>query len=82
MKVKVGKITHYYDNIGVAVVAVAKTIKVGDRIKIVGHDGEFIQDIDSLQFEHKPIKSAKAKTSVGMKVTQSVKEHAEVYKVG
>lgn len=82
MNVKVGKVTHYYDHIGVAVVVVAKTIKVGDKIKIVGHDGEFTQDVDSLQLEHKPIKSAKAKTSVGMKVIQPVKDNAQVYKVG
>lgn len=82
MNVKVGKVTHYYDHIGVAVVAVAKTIKVGDKIKIKGHDGEFTQSVDSLQLEHKAIKSAKPKTSVGMKVDQPVKEHAEVYKVG
>lgn len=41
MNVKVGKITHYYDKIGVAVVKVSKTIKVGDKIKISGHDKEF-----------------------------------------
>lgn len=82
MKVKVGKVTHYYDHIGVAVVAVAKTLKVGDKIKIVNGDGEFTQEVTSIQLEHKPIESAKAKTSVGMKVTQPVKEHAEVYKVG
>ncbi|MBI3380178.1 hypothetical protein HY029_05475 [Candidatus Gottesmanbacteria bacterium] len=82
MNIKVGKVTHYYDHIGVAVVAVVKTIKVGDRIKISGHDKEFTQEVDSLQMDLKPIKRAKSKTSVGLKVTQSVKENDEVYKVG
>ena len=82
MNIKVGKITHYYDHISVAVVAVVKTIKVGDHIKISGHDKEFTQEVDSLQFELKPIKIAKAKTSVGLKVKQPVKENDEVYKIG
>ena len=33
----VGKITHYFDKIGVAVVEVLAPIKVGDQIKISGH---------------------------------------------
>ena len=81
MDVKVGKVTHYYDHIGVAVVLLSKTIKVGDKIKIAGHDKQFIQNVDSLQFDHKPIKSAKPKTSVGMKVNQSVKDSDILYKV-
>lgn len=82
MNVKVGKVTHYYDHIGVAVVSVTKTLKVGDKIKIVGHDREFTQDVDSLQLDHKPIRSAKAKSSVGMKVNQPVKDSDAVYKIG
>ena len=81
MNIKIGKITHYYDKIGVAVVKAAKTIKVGDKIKISGHDQEFTQNVDSMQLEHKPVKSAKAKSSVGLKVTKPVKENDEVYKV-
>ena len=81
MNIKIGKITHYYDKIGVAVVKAAKTIKVGDKIKISGHDQEFTQNVDSMQLEHKPVKSAKAKSSVGLKVTKHVKENDEVYKV-
>lgn len=82
MNVKVGKITHYYDKIGVAVVKVIKTIKVGDKIKISGHDQEFTQNVESLQMEYKPVKSAKPKSSVGLKVSKPVKDNDEVYKIG
>lgn len=80
MNTKVGKITHYYDKIGVAVIKIEKAIKVGDKIKISGHDQEFTQDIDSLQLEHKPVKSAKKGISVGLKVIKPVKENDQVYK--
>lgn len=82
MNIKVGKISHYYDKIGVAVIDVVKPIKVGDKIKIIGHDKEFTQDIVSLQMEHMSIEKAKAKVSVGMKVDRPVKDGDEVYKVG
>ena len=78
---KVGTITHYYDKIGVAVVEVLAPIKVGDKIKISGHDKEFEQVISSMQVEHQNIEQAKKGDAVGMKVEQPVKEGDEVYKV-
>ena len=79
---KVGEIIHYYDKIGVAVVKVLTPIKVGDRIKISGHDNEFEQEIASMQVEHQNIEQAKKGDDVGMKVEQPVKDGDEVYKVG
>ena len=79
---KVGTITHFYDKIGVAVINVLSPIKVGDRIKISGHDKEFEQEIASLQVEHQNIDQAKKGDNVGMKVDQPVKDGDEVYKVG
>ena len=81
MNIKVGKITHYYNKIGVAVVDVLKPIKVGDKIKISGHDNEFTQNINSMQVEFKAIDKAKKGDSIGLKVDQPVKENDLVYKV-
>ncbi len=78
---KVGVIVHYYDKIGVAVVKVSAPIKVGDRIKISGHDKEFEQEVASMQVEHQNINQAKKGDDVGMKVDQPVKDGDEVYKV-
>jgi putative protease len=78
---KVGEITHYYDKIGVAVVKVLAPIKVGDRIKISGHDKEFEQEVASMQIEHQNIEQAKKGDDVGMKVDQPVKDGDEVFKI-
>lgn len=78
---KVGQIDHYYDKIGVAVMKVLTSIKVGDRIKIKGHDNEFEQEITSMQVEHKNIKAAKKGDDIGIKVDQPVKKGDEVFKV-
>jgi U32 family peptidase len=79
---KVGTIIHYYDKIGVAVIKVLAPIKIGDRLKISGHDHEFEQAVSSMQVEHKEIDAAKKGDDVGMKVDQAVKDGDEVYKVG
>jgi len=78
---KVGEIIHYYDKIGVAVVKVLSPVKVGDKIKIAGHDNEFEQTIASMQVEHESIDKAKKGDDVGMKTNQPVKSGDEVYKV-
>jgi len=77
----VGKITHYFDKIGVAVVEVLAPIKVGDQIKISGHGNEFTQEVTSMQIEHQQVQEAQKGQTVGMKVDQPVKEGDEVYKV-
>ena len=78
---KVGTITHYFDKIGVAVLALTGTLKVGDTIKISGRGEEFSMTVDSMQVDHQAIQEAKKDQEVGMKVTQATKEGDEVYKV-
>jgi len=79
--VKVGKVTHFFDKIGVAVVELSGTLASGDMIKISGGDREFTQRVDSMQVEHEQIGEAKKGDTVGMKVDQPVKEGDQVYKV-
>ena len=77
----VGKVTHYYDKIGVAVILLSAGLKEGDKVSIE-RDGEaFEQKVSSMQIGHEKIKEAKASQEVGMKVSQPVKVNAEVYKV-
>ena len=78
---KVGKITHYYDKIGVAVVELTDTLRSDDTIKVSGHGRDFTQVVGSMQIEHEQIKEAKKKQAVGMKVDQPVKEGDEVFRV-
>jgi len=78
----VGEITHYFGKIGVAVLKLSDTIKVGDQIKIVGKEGEeFTQTVDSMQIEHENVSEAKAGDLIGLKVIQKVREGDKVYKL-
>lgn len=78
MKKEVGKITHYYNKIGVAVVEVTGNIKVGDRISIEGKSN-FEQIVTSMQIEKKNITEAKPGQAIGLKVDQPVREGDKVY---
>lgn len=78
---QIGKITHYYTKIGVAVVLLSNPLKCGDKVKISGHDKEFVQEVNSMQIEHKEISYAKKGDDVGLKVDQPVKEGDVVYSI-
>ncbi len=78
---KVGKIIHYYDKIGVAVVELEDDLRVGETIKISGHGNEFVQSVSSMQIEHENIQEAKKGQTIGLKVDQEVKEGDEIYKI-
>ena len=79
---KVGKVTHYYDKIGVAIVELDGTLSVGDKIKFVrGGEDLFEETVESIQIEHEKRNSASKGDVVGLKVNEAVKEGAEVYKI-
>ncbi len=83
MSMKVGKISHYYDKIGVAIVDLAANLSVGDKIKFArGGEDLFEQEVKSMQVEHEKVEVAKKGDVIGLKVDEKVKEGAEVYKVG
>jgi len=77
----IGKITHYFGNIGVAVVELSDTLKVGDTIRIIGGETDFTQTVDSMEIEHKKVEEAKAGDSIGLKISQKVREGYKVYKL-
>jgi putative protease len=82
MDIQIAKITHYYDKIGVAVIEVIKQpLKVGDVIKISGHDSEFNQTVSSLQVEHEQVKEIAKGESGALKTDKPVKEGDMIYLV-
>lgn len=79
-KQEVGRITHFYPKILVAVVELKLPLVVGDKIHIVGPTTHFEQVVESLQIEHKAITKASAGQSIGLKVADRVRETDVVYK--
>ncbi len=77
-----GTVTHYYSHLGVVVVQLNKgTLKTGDMIHVKGHSTDFIQKVESMEYEHQHVDQASAGQSVGLKVVDHAREHDIVYLV-
>lgn len=76
----VGKITHYFGNIGVAVVELSASLAVGDEIHIKGTTTDFEQGVGSMQVEHEARQKAGKGDAVGLKVKDRVRKGDVVYK--
>jgi len=77
----IGKVTHYFSKIEVAVIELSDSLKVGDTIRIVGGVTDFNQTVESMEVEHKKVEEAKAGESIGLKVSQKVREGYKVFKL-
>jgi len=71
---ELGKVTHWYDKAGVAVVKLSGSLKVGDTIKFKNGDQEVEDSVASMQVDHKEIKSGKKGEEVAIKLSQKAKE--------
>ncbi len=78
---KVGRITHYYSKANVAIAEISAPLNKGDKIVIRGSTTNIEQSVDSMEIEHKQIADAKAGQSVGLKVTDRVRENDIIYRV-
>lgn len=78
--VEVGRITHFFSKISVAVIELSKPLKVGDTIVVKGPTTDFEQPVESMQIEHKDVQKAEAGQSIGLKVLQRARETDLVYK--
>ncbi|MCK4424615.1 translation elongation factor-like protein [Candidatus Bathyarchaeota archaeon] len=78
--VEVGRVTHFFAKISVAVVELTAPLAVGDRILIKGPTTDLEQVVESMQIEHENIERAEAGQSIGLKVEQRVREIDIVYK--
>ncbi|MDO8655324.1 MAG: translation elongation factor-like protein [bacterium] len=70
----IGKISHYYDKAGVAIIELQDTLKVGDRIRIERGENSFEQEVSSMQVDYKPVEKAGKGDAAGIKVDQKAKE--------
>ena len=78
----IGTVTHYFGNIGVAVVELSDALRVGETIRIVGGaDTDFEQKVESMEIEHEKVEVAKEGDAIGLKVDQKVREGYKVYKL-
>ncbi len=76
----IGKVTHYYSKIGVAIVELSDSISVGDVLHFKAGTTDFEEKLSSIEVDHENVSSAKKGDVVGVKVSEKVREGGEVYK--
>ncbi len=77
----VGKITHFYDEISVGVVALSNALKQGDKIQIGKREPYIEQEVKSMQLDHEKIALAKKGQEIGLKVKGKVRDGDLVYRI-
>jgi len=78
---EVGKVTHFFAKISVAVIELKAPVSVGDRILIKGPTTNLEQTVESMEIEHEKVTRAEAGQSIGLRVDDRVRENDTVYKI-
>ena len=81
MEVEIGRVTHFYNHLCVAVLQLNENLKLGDKIHILGHTTDFVQRVNSIEIEHHPVVWVKPGDHVAIKVIGPVHEHDVVYRI-
>lgn len=78
---ELGKVSHWYDKINVAVVKLTGPLKKGDNVKFKRGEEEFEEKIESLQIDHVDVSAGKKGDEVAMKLSHKAKEGSVMCKV-
>ena len=82
MEIEIGKVKHYFNHLNVAVLSLVDTLKLGDKMHILGHTTDLIERVASMEVDHHPVEWVQAGDDVAIKVNQPVHEHDIVYLIG
>lgn len=74
----IGKVVHWYDKIGVAVIELSGGLKVGDTIKVSHGDKQFTEAISSMQLDHQPVMAGKKGQQIAIKLSEKAGEGSVV----
>ena len=75
----IGKVTHFYTEIMVAIIKFNKKVPVGVELYFKGATTDFKDTAKSIQYDHKPIAVAPKGKQVGIKVKKRVREGDKVH---
>ena len=81
MEVEIGRVTHYFNHLNVAVLNLKDDLKLGDKIHILGHVTDLTERVISMQVNHHAVVWVKPGNDVAVTVNEPVREHDIVYRV-
>ena len=77
----IGRVSDFFAKPVVAGIELTAALKVGDKIRIKGHTTDLEMNVDSMQINNVPVAEAKAGDSIGIKVSDRVRNGDSVYKI-
>lgn len=76
----IGKVTHFYGHISVAIIKFNRNISAGTELHFRGATTDFKETAKSMQYNHASIAVAPKGKQIGVKVKKRVREGDLVYK--
>lgn len=77
----IGTVTHFYNEISVAIVRFKEKVPLGAVLYFKGATTDFEHPITSMQYDHEPIKVAPKGKQIGIKVKKRVRRGDKVHRV-
>jgi putative protease len=72
---RIGVVTHFFPHAEAGIVTVeVGEIRVGDTVHFRGHTTDYYQRVDRIEVDHRPVEVAHAGETVGIHVSQRVRE--------
>ncbi len=82
MEERIGSVIRFFDKTSVAAVKLDfGELCLGDNVRIKGPSTDFMQPVDAMEFDHKPVQKALRGQFTGLKLSQPAKPFDLVYKV-
>jgi selenocysteine-specific translation elongation factor len=80
-EVEVGKVSDFFARPVVAGIELTASLKVGDKVHILGHTTDMELVVESMQINNVNVQEAKAGDAVGIKLGDRARRGDTVYKV-
>jgi translation elongation factor EF-1alpha len=78
----IGTVEHYYPRMGAVVVKIdGGDVHVGDKLHFFGHGTDLVEEVRSLQVEHRSVQVAHPGDHAGVRLSFRVPERADVFRV-
>ena len=81
METEIGQITHFYNRISAAVLSLTEKLIIGDQVHILGHTTDFVQQVNSMEVDHKKVLTIGPGDEVALKVIEPVRKGDTIYKI-
>ena len=81
MEIEIGRVTHFFNHLNVAVLKLNDRLEIGERIHFLGHSTDFIEKVTSMEVNHHAVSAVEPGADVAVKVIEPVHEHDIVLRV-